>query len=349
MMVTFLRRYLRAGSNRTGRIALAAIIIVCLAQGCNKDNGVSDNPGSRTFSLIYNCEVFDIPAEVQDLRVWIPVPLTNGRQRLQKIQVLGNWPYQNLQEPEYGNQFMLFDLADQAALVDNKVTLTVKFLVTRHASRPLRRPVHPYPVKTNVSIRFLAPDRLVPIDGQIAAEARATAGYLPDPLSRSRALYDHITSTLSYDKSGTGWGKGDAIYACDIRKGNCTDFHSLFIGQVRALNIPARFIMGLPLPEYKTEGNIPGYHCWAEFYLPDKGWIPIDSSEAHRHPEKRELFFGGLDEHRVAFTIGRDITLPGSAAEPLNYVIYPYVEIDGVSHNQVKTTFSFRDYSKSDK
>jgi len=68
-------------------------------------------------------------------------------------------------------------------------------------------------------------------------------------------------------------------------------------------------------------------------------------SEANRFSEKKELFFGDLDENRITFTIGRDIKLPGSAAEPGNYVIYPHVEIDGKIHNSVKTFFVFRDIS----
>lgn len=78
-----------------------------------------------------------------------------------------------------------------------------------------------------------------------------------------------------------------------------------------------------------------------------KGWLPlpIDASEASKHPEKREMFFGGLDENRVAFTIGRDIKLPGSASGPLNYSIYPHVEIDGLVHDKVTTKFSFKQIS----
>jgi len=51
-----------------------------------------------------------------------------------------------------------------------------------------------------------------------------------------------------------------------------------------------------------------------------------------------------LNEHRVAFTIGRDIKLPGSEAEPLNYVIYPHVGIDSQTHTDVRTNFYFRNY-----
>ena len=35
----------------------------------------------------------------------------------------------------------------------------------------------------------------------------------------------------------------------------------------RAEKIPARFQIGFPLPADKHSAEIPGYHCWAEFYL----------------------------------------------------------------------------------
>jgi len=49
---------------------------------------------------------------------------------------------------------------------------------------------------------------------------------------------------MRYDKSGIGWGRGDAVYACDAKTGNCSDFHSYFIALARSIGIPARFAIG---------------------------------------------------------------------------------------------------------
>ena len=74
--------------------------------------------------------------------------------------------------------------------------------------------------------------------------------------------------------------------------------------------------------------------------------MPIDASEAAKNPEKREYFFGAHDENRVEFSIGRDLNLnPKQVGEPLNYFVYPYVEIDGKSFTSVDKSFSFRDVS----
>jgi transglutaminase-like putative cysteine protease len=149
---------------------------------------------------------------------------------------------------------------------------------------------------------------------------------------------------MKYDKTGTGWGRGDVLYACDAHKGNCTDFHSLFISMVRSQDIPARFEIGFPLPADQHSTEIAGYHCWAEFFEPKHGWIPVDISEAWKHPEKKDYFFGAHDANRVQFSIGRDLELsPKQDGPPLNYFVYPYVELEGKEYPNVSNAFSFTD------
>jgi transglutaminase-like putative cysteine protease len=198
------------------------------------------------------------------------------------------------------------------------------------------------PVPPNLQ-RYLQPDRLVPIDGRLKQLAQENAGAETGTLAKARALYDFVFRTVRYDKSGTGWGRGDSLWVCDAKHGNCTDFHSLFISLARAEGIPARFEIGFPVPEGK-EGVIPGYHCWAEFYLGGVGWVPVDISEAWKDPKKHDYFFGTLDANRVQFSAGRDLTLqPKQDGAPLNYFVYPYVEVDGKPFEGFEKKFSYRE------
>lgn len=317
-------------------VLLAAVFLI--AQACREQTA---SLPERTVDVTYRLAIRDIPAGAKQITAWVPVPPSNTKQRLESFYVEGNSPYTTLVEPEYGNRFIRFDLSDANQGNDSALAIAVTFRVNRTSYRPLDVSKNAETAPQASLARYLAPDRLVPIDGKLAEEAKRIAGGVKGVLTQARYLYDHIVQSVSYDKSGVGWGRGDANYACDVRKGNCTDFHSLFIGEARSLGIPARFIMGLSLPEGKSEGDIPGYHCWAEFYVKDKGWIPVDASEASKFPEKKEFFFGSLDENRVEFAIGRDIRFPGASADPLNYIIYPHVEVDGQSHKKVKTSLSF--------
>ena len=194
--------------------------------------------------------------------------------------------------------------------------------------------------------RFLEPDRLVPIDGKIKELADENTRGKQGTVEKAHALYDYVFQTVRYDKSGTGWGRGDSLWVCDARHGNCTDFHSLFISLARAEGIPARFEIGFPVPS-GTEGTIPGYHCWAEFYVNGRGWVPVDISEAWKDPRKHDYFFGSLDANRVQFSVGRDLTLqPKQEGGPLNYFIYPYVEVDGKPFEGIEKRFSYQEVAR---
>ena len=83
-----------------------------------------------------------------------------------------------------------------------------------------------------------------------------------------------------------------------MKYGNCTDFHALFIGLMRASGIPARFSIGYSIPVGES-GELTGYHCWADFYLDGLGWVPVDASEAWKHAEQRDYFFDSGHARRM--------------------------------------------------
>jgi hypothetical protein len=73
----------------------------------------------------------------------------------------------------------------------------------------------------------------------------------------------------------------------------------------------------------------------------------VDASEAWKHPDKKDYFFGALDDNRLQFTVGRDIRLdPPQQGDPLNYFIYPYAELDGKPFG-VESKFSFQEIVRS--
>ena len=278
----------------------------------------------RHVDITYSFGLPDLPEGHDEVVAWVPIPPTNDKQRLVNVNVDGGLAYDTVIDSEYGNSLIRLDLTD-AISAGSRVTMTLQ--VSTRSDRP--RGDSGGAVSDTELARYLRSDRLVPIDGKIAEEAQRVTSGAAGPFAQAKHLFDNIVESVSYDKTGTGWGRGDALYACDVRAGNCTDFHSLFVGEARALGIPARFVMGLPLPPAGRDGKIDGYHCWAEFYVEGHGWTPVDASEASKRPRQRDQFFGRLDADRVAFTVGRDIRIPDASAPPLNYLIYPHVEVDG--------------------
>jgi len=115
----------------------------------------------------------------------------------------------------------------------------------------------------------------------------------------------------------------------------------------RAASIPCKFEIGFPIPTDAKEGKIGGYHCWAFFFSPDRGWVPVDASEAGKHPEKKDYFFGAHDVNRIQFTVGRDLELkPAQHDARLNYFVFPYAELDGKAYPNIANAFSFSDVTE---
>lgn len=298
---------------------------------------------SRHFTLDYAFTVKDLP-EGKKICIWIPMAHSDAFQEVKLISAQGDLPLKQTHESTYGNGMFY---AHVARSQESELHFDIQYDVVRH-ERVALGPEAPHLIPAALTAKErredLQPYALVPITGLPAELAAKVTQGKTDTLDKARAIYDYVFSTMRYDKTGTGWGRGDVLYACDAKKGNCTDFHSLFISMARSQGIPARFEIGFPLPDDRHSAEIAGYHCWSDFYVDGKGWIPVDISEAWKHPEKRNYFFGSHDVDRVQFTMGRDLRLsPAQDGKPLNYFIYPYVEVAGESFPNVSLNFSFKD------
>ena len=299
----------------------------------------------RHFNFHYTFTVKNVtPGE--RVRVWIPLAHEDAFQDVKVVSRAGDLPLKQVHQPEYGNE-LLYAEATRADKDEYKFSVDYDIVRREHVVLVNGKPaldLRPERAPRLQLARFLKPDRLVPVTGvpaELAAEQTKTA---ITQLEKAKDIYDYVFRTMKYDKSGTGWGHGDTLWACDSKHGNCTDFHSVFISMARSQKIPARFQIGFPLPADKTSAEIPGYHCWAEFYLDSTGWVPVDISEAWKHPDKHDYFFGAHDVNRVQFTQGRDLKLsPVQDGAPLNYFVYPYVEVGGKEHPNVSIAFSFED------
>ena len=281
---------------------------------------------SRRFEFSYAGEIRNVPAG-EKARVWIPIPPTTADQTVELMKA--DFPAEagKNRETKFGNEMYYFEAQPKPG---KPIKFAVSYLIKRKTVLGFtQRGEAGKSSLADEDLRvFLREDRKVPITGR-PLELIKGFSFPQTRVDEARLLYNTVERYMSYDKSKPGYGDGDVLWACDNRTGNCTDFHSLFISLSRSRGIPAKFQMGFPLPEERGSGTIKGYHCWAQFYDKRLGWIPVDISEADKHPELKEFYFGNLTENRVEFTTGRDIDLtPKQDGEPLNYFVYPYVEVD---------------------
>jgi transglutaminase-like putative cysteine protease len=322
---------------------LALSSLLAVAQSAVAQTAPTQN--ERHFNFHYAFTVKNAgPGE--RVRVWIPLAHSDRWQDVKVTSRSGDLPLKQVSQPEYGNE-VLYAETSKAEKSEYKFSVDYDVVRKEHVVLVNGKPVGGAPSAKAPRVelaRFLEADRLVPVTGVPAQLAAQETQGATTPLEKAKDIYEYVFRTTKYDKSGTGWGHGDTLWACDTKHGNSTDFHSVFISMARAEKIPARFQIGFPIPADKHSAEIPGYHCWAEFYLEGTGWVPVDISEAWKHQEKHDYFFGAHDVNRVQFTEGRDLKLsPAQDGPPLNYFVYPYVEIGGKEYPNVSIAFSFED------
>jgi transglutaminase-like putative cysteine protease len=306
--------------------AVSALTLIGAVRGWAADEPAIVK-GSDEFEFVYRVKLPEIKG---DARLWIPLAKTDAFQTVTQEEINIPLKWEKVEDRDYGNDICV--LNPQAT--DSGKSIELRYRVVRKEKTP-------YPAKGEEPARFLRPETLVPKNETFKTLAeQATAGK-KDDLDRAKALYDHVLGRMRYDKSGTGWGRGDAVHACDAKAGNCSDFHAYFIALSRTIGIPARFAIGATIPADKNEGAIEGYHCWAEFFA-DGQWVPVDISEAWKNPKLADYYFGHNPANRFELTKGRDLIVdPPPASGPINFLVYPLLEMDG---NVVKpeTSFSFR-------
>jgi transglutaminase-like putative cysteine protease len=271
--------------------------------------------GSDSFEFVYRVR---IPKLEDRASLWLPVAESDNFQEVTLTAVEGPVEGREIRDRDFGNRILYFALGAEDS--DREIVLRYEVL---------RREKSSYQANEPELMKYLRAERLTPLHGGFKRIAEEAIAGKSGQWEQAFALYNHVLGLFRYDKSGVGWGRGDALYACDVKTGNCTDFHSYFIGLSRSVGIPARFAIGATIPAGRAEGPIAGYHCWAEFYADGK-WVPVDISEAWKFPALSDYYFGNHPANRIEFSLGRDLVVdPLPPNGPINFLVYPIFEEHG--------------------
>ena len=287
--------------------------------------------GEDEFEFTYRATLPELSGPAQ---IWLPLAQSDDFQLVEVLRIDSPTPGRQLEDHEHGNKVLYLT----AGPADSGNRIEIQYRIRR-------REKSPYAVADPSPQKYLEPEILVPRNETFRAIARELAVDKASDLMRARALYDHVIEEVRYARFGSGWGQGDAVYACDARSGNCTDFHAYFIALARAIDIPARFAIGASIPSERDDGGMDGYHCWAEFFA-DGQWWPVDISEADKNSSLATYYFGHHPANRIELSQGRDLVVePGPTSGPINFLAFPVLEVEG-RLVKAPTEFLFRRMGK---
>ncbi len=331
------------------RSLIYALLACGLVSIAASSPSIADDFGARSVELTYSCAIEEIPDGAKTIDLWIPAAHDTDGQSVTRAEAV--WPkggtFQT--EPVYGN--LIYHKRFEAPF-DEKVGAELVFDIHRREIRVEEGKGLADAARSTSNDKmaaYLSANRLIPTDGRIDTLAKQLNLAGKPPILAARAIYDYLINEFNYNYKADGAGNGDVLWACDSKTGDCTDYHSMFLALCRNQGIPATHEFGFPIRTKNASGEIPYYHCWARFYVEGVGWIPIDASEADKHPELREYNFGSQSQDLLKFANGRDVTLaPPQQGPPLNYFAHAYAEIDGKPHAALTPVVTFRDLPARD-
>ena len=255
-----------------------------------------------------------------------PLPASTERQVIDEL-TLTNTPFPGARTLEpittlpYGNALHRLVVTEQPVPPNARLCWTARVETANLQFDPKKAAQVPLSAlaKLKGMDRFLQPEERV--QSQNPNITRTLVKIFPQPLraedsiyGAARKIYDYVLAHAAY-KLNRDIGRPGTLYgACDLLErgvGECGDYAALFVALCRAAGIPAVAEVG----SWLNKGHF-SPHCWAKFYLPDFGWIPVDPSMGDlplpgRSRSKKlvaDRYFGMLPDlnQRLVLAIGYD-------------------------------------------
>ncbi len=277
----------------------------------------------------------------REARLWIPYPVSDQNQKITDISVSGTEKGWAVYTDRRWKNPMLYAYW---APGQRRRVLTFSFHVERNERlEQWKLADDGMAYQKAFAERYLSCRDHQDKPGRVASLSESIVAGKSTPVEKARTVYQWVTANMRRDPATRGCGQGNVCVLIDRRSGKCVDINSVFVALLNAAGVPAREVFGIRLGQTDRTDITHWQHCWAEFYLPDAGWVPADpadylkallkqglcpdSQEARRI---RSYFLGNVDPYRVRLSTGRDIVLnPPASYSPLNYLMYIHAEIGG--------------------
>lgn len=291
-------------------IAVATAVCVTPAPAASADSAPFQLVEPRRLELTYVVTVRS-NAAVSDLE--LQVPLFSGtlppHQNLAAVTVL---PPGRLQNDENGSMSARARWASLSP--ESPVTLVMQ--VQLQLFRPLFR-IDPglclTPARAAGLAPYLQPEPGIESDHRDIREcARKVVGESSNPYEMSRLLFAFVNGHMRYDESAPSRG---ALWALESRRGVCQDYTNLYVALCRACGIPARRVYGFRY-NLSDDGDLTSprslagkRHVWAEVYLGQYRWVPVDPTFTYRVNGQKTVnfdYFGSFPPDDLHIATGFD-------------------------------------------
>jgi transglutaminase-like putative cysteine protease len=344
-----------------------------LPQLASAQGAFAPRPGVwRSFQVVTRLEIAKPEGQTQ---AWVPLPSVNEKEwfKSEASQWTTNGKAAIERDPKYGAEMLHVEWADSEKVPVVEVTSKIS---AQDRNVDLSKP-------GNSSVTLSAAARkhntegneLIPVDGIVKQTSdRIVAGKTTE-VEKVHAIYEWIVENTFRDGKVRGCGIGNIgnMLKTGNLGGKCADLNALFVGLVRAADIPARDVYGIRVAPskfgYKALGAnsdiiTKAQHCRAEVFLKGYGWVATDPADVRKvvleepptnlavnDPKvvaARKTLFGAWEGNWLAYNFAHDVALPGSSGPKLGFLMYPQAEcgpsrLDCLDPDSVKYTIKSKE------
>ena len=122
--------------------------------------------------------------------------------------------------------------------------------------------------------KYTQPEDLIESDNpEIVSEAENLTRNVSDFHEKVLKIYEFVKNHIHYVIQPEERG---ALWALKNKTGDCSEYSYLFVALCRAAGIPARVQAGFAFHSFSE--TLKDGHMWAEYYLGNYGWVPVDAT-----------------------------------------------------------------------
>ena len=257
-------------------------------------NGVRDwRRVNITFSLDVKADV--VPAG-ETLRVWMPMPYENLRQR--NIQYRGGNHEATFSEGSKHHTVYMEAQAEAGKPTHFEYSFSYEVGERHIAQQDLLAMVEPYDVHSEVYQRYTGDEpRHVIITDKMRELAHQIVGDEENPVLQAAKVFEWISHFPWAGAREYSTFANIPEYVLESGHGDCGQVALLYITLVRSLGIPARWESGWMLHPHEVN-----WHDWAETYFEGVGWVPTDPSFGRSSvgTPMNSYYATGIDVYRMA-------------------------------------------------
>ncbi|NMM63744.1 transglutaminase [Clostridium sp. P21] len=127
-----------------------------------------------------------------------------------------------------------------------------------------------------------ASDKIESNNSAIIDKSKDLFAGISNPYYKAKKAYEFVNNYMTYDQNNKNKG---ALNALQTSRGVCEDYSELFVALLRASGVPARVVTGYWVDGENFSNNVANgnnyRHAWAEYYLPEYGWIPAEPTNLY--------------------------------------------------------------------